>query len=106
MATPFARLQQRVNNALRKHLPNATATWTPAGGGAGVDADVIFDEARGVISDQGVVVQQPVLELLDVSLWPGAAEGDAVAIDGVSYVVRSAVPDGDGEILVIALARS
>lgn len=106
MATPFARLQQRVNNALRKHLPNATATWTPASGGAGVDADVIFDEARGVISDQGVVVQQPMLELLDVSLWPGVASDDSIVIDGTEYLVRSAVPDGDGEILVIALVRS
>ena len=105
MPTPFARLQQRVNSALRKHLPNATATWTPAGGGASVDADVIFDEASGVISEQGVVVQRPVLELLDVTLWPGVADGDGVAIDGTDYVVRSAVPDGDGEILVIALAR-
>lgn len=105
MAAPFAWLEQRVNRALHKHLTNAIATWTPAGGGDSVDTAVIFDRARGEVDENGVVVHQPTLDLLDVAAWPAVREGDDITIDGASYVVRSVVPDGDGGLLTITLAR-
>lgn len=105
-ATPFARLQGRVNRSVMRHLADALATYAAPGGTPGEPVPVIFDPARAVVDQTtGVVVYRPSLDVL-ASAWPGADEGGTVAIvGGGSYRVRAVEPLGDDGMVTLTLAR-
>jgi hypothetical protein len=85
--TPFAALESRVNTAVLTHLANATATWVAQGGGEPVEADVVAPLPHFVNTDTGLV--QVVDQVrVPVATWPGCADGDAVSLRGVDYLVR------------------
>lgn len=74
-----------------------TATYTPVGG-EGVSISGIFDDGHEEVDAGGgvpfsVTAPQFHTRTADVS---GAAEGDTLAIDGVTYTIRVVMPDGTG----------
>lgn len=106
MPTPFASIEARVNAAVFAHLPNAVASWVPAGSvAAPVDADVIFDEAADAGVEFETIVRAPTLLVQDTA-WPGLGEGDAIAVGAKAYKVRTAEPVGDGRFVSITLVRA
>lgn len=78
------------------------ATYTPSGG-AGVSINGIFDndfieiDAGGGV---GVAMQQPRFHCrtADVS---SAAEGDALVVDSVNYIIRIVQDDGTGMTMLV-----
>lgn len=73
------------------------ATYTPAGGSA-TTVNGIFDHAAAEADAGGsvsVIVEQPRFVCATSSL-PSVAEGDAIVIEAVSYVVRVVFDDGTG----------
>lgn len=73
------------------------ATYTPAGGSA-TTVNGIFDHAAAEIDAGGavsVIAEQPRFVCATSSL-PSAAEGDAMVIKTISYVVRVVFNDGTG----------
>lgn len=101
----FATREARANAAVFKHLANARATLTPAGGSPGSEVPVILDPARGVVDADGAITYQPVLDV-QASHWPAVSDGDGVAVvGGASYRVRSVLAEGDSAIVTVTLAR-
>lgn len=73
------------------------ASYTPAGGSA-TTVNGIFDHAAAEADAGGsvsVIVEQPRFVCATSSL-PSAAEGDAIVIKTISYVVRVVFDDGTG----------
>ncbi|WP_421885155.1 head-tail joining protein [Methylibium sp.] len=106
MPTPFASVEARVNAAVFRHLPNAVASWVPAGSvAAPVDADVIFDEAADSGVEFETIVQAPTLLVQDTA-WLGVGEGDAITIGIKAFKVRTAEPVGDGRFVSVTLVRA
>jgi len=74
-----------------------SATYTPLAGGSAT-INVIFDN-EFIPVDTGAsvafAVQQPKATVRTADI-PNATEGDVLAIDGVSYVIRVVMPDGTG----------
>lgn len=105
MPQPFAALEAKANVSVFKHMANAAASFTPAGGGDAVLADVVFDAAMGLVDDNGVVVTRPAITM-PVALVPGLTQGYGVVIGGNSYLVRSVVQRAEGSHLVAELARA
>jgi hypothetical protein len=101
----FSTREARVNAAVFKHLANARAIHTPQGGSPGAEVRVILDPARAVVDESGVVITQPVLDVLRVDM-PLLAEGDQIAVvGGANYRVRSEMPEGDDAIVTVTLAK-
>jgi hypothetical protein len=108
MPTPFADLEARVNASVFRHMTNATASFTPAGGGDSVDdVEVVFDAARAMEDELGVVSLRPVLQLPPGAV-PGLATGytaDLVGAFGTgSYKVRQVLPIAEGGWQTVVLA--
>lgn len=76
------------------------ATYTPDGGDPstiyGIFDDEYFDEVGGV----GIEGSAPAFhcEAADVS---GVAQGDALTVNSVSYIIRNVRPDGTGYVVLI-----
>lgn len=104
MPQPFAALEAKATASVFKHLANAQASFTPAGGGAAVLADVVFDAALGIVDEAGVVVSRPALTL-PVAAVPALTQGYGVMVGGDDYVVRSVIRQAEGSHLVAELAK-
>lgn len=90
MSAPFAALQTRVNDAVARHLADATADF-----GGGLVVDGLFDAPHaavfgGLVSGTRPGFSAPAAEL--TGILPGAA----VTIGGVAYAVAERQPDGAG----------
>jgi hypothetical protein len=74
-----------------------SASYTPAGGSSSTITGILENEYEAVDAGGTVsfAVQRPrfICRSADVS---SAAEGDALSISGVSYIVRVVMPDGTG----------
>lgn len=70
----------------------SVGTYTPAGGVA-VAVDGIFDAAYEEAAD--IEGSSPMFACATASV-SGARHGDALAVAGISYVVRGVQPDGTG----------
>lgn len=74
-----------------------SATFTPAGGTGAAVTGIVDNDYEAVDAGGSVsfAVTRPrfVCRTADIS---GAAEGDALAIDGVTYTIRVVMPDGTG----------
>jgi hypothetical protein len=73
------------------------ATYTPSGGSAS-SITVIFDNAYEAVDTGGGVsfaVRQPRVTARTADV-PNASEGDTLAVEGVTYVIRIVMPDGTG----------
>lgn len=106
MPQPFAALESKVNASVFKHLANAEAAFTPAGGGAAIVVDVIFDVAQAVVDPEtGVVVTRPGLSMPGAAV-PGIAQGYGVLIAGVDYLVRTHPQLAEGGWRQVELARA
>lgn len=72
-------------------------TYTPSGGSARI-IRAAFENGYRQFDLGGVPVESntPELSVATENLPTGAARGDAVSVDGVSYTVRDIRPDGHG----------
>lgn len=88
MATRFAALEARVNDAVRARLSNADATIGAA------TVPVIFDaaylNAGGMVESTGPQCQGKTTDLA------AAVQGTAITISGQAYTVTGNQPDGTG----------
>lgn len=90
VATPFAKLEQRVNAAAGARLANAVATFGSS------ELPVIFDDGASVGSvGIGMATTTPVVQL-ETSSVPAGVEGTSVSVKGTSYLVAAHEPDGSG----------
>jgi hypothetical protein len=91
MTAPFAALEASVNDAVRRHLANATADF-----GGGVVVDVEFGKQS---ADAFGIVAGSALTLRVVSvLVPGIGVDDSVSISGTAYTIVHVDDDGSGMI--------
>lgn len=90
MPTAFARAQQRVNRAVARTLANALATFN-----GGQPFPVLFDEPFAAPFDGQVDSTAPACTGLAEHL-AGLDRGAAITINGKSYRVDMAQPDGTG----------
>lgn len=104
MPTPFADLELRVNSACIEHLANAVASWTPAGGGGAVEADVIAPLPYHGVDDGGLLQHVQTIRV-GQDTWPDAAADDAVQLRGDEYVIRTVEREAAGGLKRIALAK-
>ena len=97
VSTPFARLEQRLNNAVMAHLSNATATLN------GVELAGMFDNAyRAGDIGIGMASTQPAFTTLTANVMVvGEAVGQLLTINGTSYYVAAHEPDGTGMSLLL-----
>ena len=94
-STPFARLEQRLNNAVMSHLSNAAATLN------GVEVTGVFDNAyRAGDIGIGMASTQPAFTTLTDNVV-GEAVGQLLTINGTSYYVAAHEPDGTGMSLLL-----
>jgi hypothetical protein len=79
-----------------------TATWRAGGTGAGVFVDGIFDSGHTSpsLSVLGVEDKEITFRCASADI-PGAQQGDALIVDGTTYRVRSARPDGTGATILV-----
>jgi len=82
-----------------------SASRTPLAGGSVQTGVLIFDNPGLVLEDLGVVTSEPTA-LIPSSQWAGIAVGDTVTINSSGYKVRSTVPESDGAVTRLVLARS
>lgn len=108
----FATLEARTTAAVFKLLANATATFPPVGGADPVVADVVFDAALGTIDDNGIQTLQPSL-MAKAEVAALAAEGMTLTLDAaplsiaaVPYKVRAIIPQAEGAMSRVILARA
>jgi hypothetical protein len=93
---PFAAREARVNAATIRHLANALAVYTPAGGVAFLDpVPVIFDAAYVTIDDKGVASSHPAVTI-DLVNVPTPKQGDTYELNGTTYAVVEPMADGTG----------
>ncbi len=106
----FADIEARVTAAVFRQLVNATATIPTEGDP--VVASVVFDAALGTIDDLGVQTLQPsFMATADVAVL--MHEGDTITMDApplsinaASYLVRGVVPQAEGAMSRVILARA
>lgn len=75
-----------------------TATYTKASGGASSVKGIFDNEFYAADTGAGVafVSAQPRFMVRSADMPTGADYGDGIAIDGISYTVRTIQPDGTG----------
>ena len=78
------------------------AVLTPYGGGTAIAAPVFFDAAGAVLGD--VITFDPTVVVQRTS-WPAVKVNDQVVTGGVTYKVRTVLPENDGATLTVALVR-
>lgn len=90
----FAEIESRMNQAVQKHLVNATADF-----GNNLVVDVQF--SAGYVESQGFVAgNQPTILVME-SLIPGVEQESFVQVRGVNYTIGEMQPDGTGMILLL-----
>lgn len=74
-----------------------SATWTPVGGTATTVIGIFDNEFLGVGVGAGAqaATDQPRF-LCRTSDVPAVADGDALTVDSVAYIIRVPMPDGTG----------
>jgi hypothetical protein len=92
MASPFAAIEERVNQSLVNKLSNADADF-----GGGLVVSGIFDKAPELNFD--VQSSSPQFECLESSVSSISIRA-AVIINDVNYTVKSIEPDGVGMVLI------
>ena len=98
--SPFAALEQRLNNAVQARLANTTATHN-----GGAPFGVLFDR-RGQELYGGALDAAEHQASFCVANTPGLAEGGALVVGGVAYTVVGPVQPDAGGWVTVALARS
>lgn len=89
MTAPFAALEARVNDAVRRHLTNASADF-----GGGVVIDVEF--GKPYAESLGLVAGSELMLRTVASLVVTVAISSTVKIDGTDYLIVRIEPDGAG----------
>jgi hypothetical protein len=89
MTAPFAALEARVNDAVRRHLANATADF-----GGGVVVDVEF--GKPYVESLGLVAGSELMLRAVASLVSAVTINSTVTIDSVAYLIVRIEPDGSG----------
>ncbi len=94
MPAPFAALEARVNSVVFARLPNVVASID-----GGEPFGAIFEDAYAVgnVGALGMASSQPVMVVPSARV-PAGAEGRPVIVDGVSYRIGTAEPDGGGTV--------
>ena len=92
MATPFARIEQRINQAVMTRLANAQAQLS-AGGQA---FNVVYDAPATAESFDGQVDTLAPTCLGTQAELGALARGDTLLIDARSFAVERSEPDGTG----------
>lgn len=92
MPTPFAALQDRVNDAVVAHLANKTFVIK------GVDVDGSFDNEFVMV--EFVETKKPVFTCKSADVV-GVVHGDTVVSGSENYKIQGMQPDGKGMIKLI-----
>lgn len=86
----FAALQARLNDAVGRHLSDASAVWQ-----GGEPFDVVF-QREGVAALGEVEGYMPTVSF-DIANTPGIEQGSELVVNGVAYTVAADVePDESG----------
>jgi hypothetical protein len=109
----FADIEARATAAVFGRLVNAQASFLHTGEVDPVVGNVVFDAAMAVVDDYGVVTKRPAL-LMTADVAPLTAQGDAVTLISLaatsspfgSYVVRSVLPQAEGGMQRVDLAKA
>lgn len=95
----FARLEERVDRAVARHLSNVVAIYQQAGSPQLVDVLGIFSEEGGGLEDVQISTAVPYLDLLRADV-PALSTKDHFTFGGDRYKVAEIVPGGGGRVVI------
>lgn len=98
MASPFASIEARINDAVIAHLSNATAV------SGAVSWPVLFDMPdQRIFNDMQISTEYSIT--YKSSYFPGLKRGDGISINSIAYTVREVSHPGDDVLMHATLSK-